>query len=152
MLTITRRDPFRAVSALQEQMSRFLEDSFFRGAGEDSAITAWAPAVDIFETEHELVLRADLPGLEEKDIDVRIENNMLTFRGERQFEKSVKEDNYLRVERSFGAFSRSFALPNTVNPDAIKAEYRNGVLTITLPKREESKPRQVKVSVSSNGK
>jgi HSP20 family protein len=151
MLTITRRDPFRAVSTLQEQMNRLFEDTFFRG-GDEAALTAWAPSVDIYETEHELVLRADLPGLEEKDIDLRLENNMLTIRGERQFDKSVKEENFLRVERTFGAFSRSFALPNTVNPDAVKAEYKSGVLTVTLPKREESKPRQVKISVSSNGR
>jgi HSP20 family protein len=151
MLSITRRDPFRAISALQEQMNRMFEDTFFRSADED-ALTTWAPSVDIYETEQELVLRADLPGLEEKDLDVRVESNMLTIRGERKFEKKVKEENYLRVERAFGSFSRSFSLPNTVNPDAVKAEYKNGVLTVTLPKREESKPRQVKISVSSNGK
>jgi HSP20 family protein len=151
MLSITRRDPFRSLSALQEQVNRLFEDTFFRGSDE-AALTAWAPSVDIYETEQELVLRADLPGLTEKDIDLRIENNMLTIRGERQFEKNVKEENYLRVERAFGSFSRSFTLPNTVNPDAIKAEYKDGVLTVTLPKREESKPRQVKISVSSNGK
>jgi HSP20 family protein len=151
MLSITRRDPFRTISALQEQMNRMFEDTFFRGADED-ALTTWAPSVDIYETEQELVLRADLPGLEEKDLDVRVENNMLTIRGERHFEKNVKEENFLRVERSYGSFSRSFSLPDTVNSDAVKAEYKNGVLTVSLPKREESKPRQVKISVSSNGK
>jgi HSP20 family protein len=126
----------------------------FRGQGEDSAITNWAPAVDIFETPNELVVKADLPDVDEKDIDIRVENNLLTIRGERRFEKNVSEDNYLRVERTYGAFSRSFSLPITVNTEAIHAEYKNGVLTVILPKREESKPRQVKVSVnsSSNGK
>ncbi|MBI1750491.1 MAG: Hsp20/alpha crystallin family protein [Acidobacteria bacterium] len=128
------------------------EDSFFRVPDTDSALTAWSPAVDIYETEHDLVLRADLPDLNEKDIDIRIENNMLTIRGERKLEKNVSEDNYLRMERAYGAFSRSFSLPDTVNTDQIKAEYRNGVLTVNLPKREESKPKQVKVSVTSNGK
>ena len=92
--------------------------------------------------------------MNEKDIDVRVENNLLTIRGERKFEKSVSEENYLRVERTYGAFSRSFSLPNTVNAEAIGAEYKNGVLTVTLPKREESKPRQVKVTVNAanNGK
>jgi HSP20 family protein len=115
-------------------------------------LTTWSPAVDIHETENELVVKADLPDVAEKDIDVRVENNLLTIRGERKFEKSVSEDNYLRVERSYGTFSRSFSLPNTVNAEAIHAEYKNGVLTVTMPKREESKPRQVKVSVSSDGK
>jgi HSP20 family protein len=133
-------------------MSRLFEDAFFRGRGDDSALTAWAPAVDIYETQDELVVKADLPDVSEKDLDVRVENNMLTIRGERKFEQEVSEDNYLRVERTYGSFSRSFALPNTVNADAIRAEYRNGVLTVRMPKREESKPKQIKVSVSSNGK
>ena len=152
MLSIIRRDPLRALNSFQEQFSRFFDDPYFRTAGNDSALTAWSPAVDIYETEQELVLRADLPDIAEKDIDVRVENNMLTIRGERKFEKNVSEDNYLRVERAYGSFSRSFSLPNTVNTDQIKADYRNGVLNVTLPKREESKPKQVKVSVSSNGK
>jgi HSP20 family protein len=97
------------------------------------------------------VVKADLPDVNEKDIDIRVENNLLTVRGERKFEKNVTEDNYLRVERTYGAFSRSFSLPNTVNPEAIHAEYKNGVLTVNLPKREESKPRQVKVAVNSSG-
>jgi HSP20 family protein len=151
MLTITRRDPFRTLSTFQEQMNRLFEDAFGRSQSDESALTTWAPAVDIYETENELVLRADLPGLTDKDIDVRVENNMLTLRGERKFEKKVSEDDYLRVERSFGAFSRSFSLPNTVNTDAIQAEYTNGVLNVRMPKREESKPRQVKVAVATNG-
>ena len=94
-------------------------------------------------------MKADLPDVNEKDIDVRVENNLLTIRGERKFEKSVSEDNYLRIERTYGSFSRSFSLPNTVNAEAIRAEYKNGVLTVNLPKREESKPRQVKVNVNA---
>jgi HSP20 family protein len=99
-----------------------------------------------------LVVKADLPDVNEKDIDIRIENNLLTIRGERKVEKSVSEENFLRVERTYGSFSRSFSLPNTVNAEAIGADYKNGVLTVTLPKREESKPRQIKVNVTSNGK
>ncbi|MBI3668337.1 MAG: Hsp20/alpha crystallin family protein [Acidobacteria bacterium] len=152
MSTITRWDPFRGLSTFQEQMNRLFEDAFFRGRPDESALTTWAPAVDIYETEHELVVKADLPDLNEKDLDVRIENNVLTIRGERKFEKSVSEDNYLRVERLYGSFSRSFSLANTVNTEAIKAEYRNGVLTLHIPKHEEAKPKQVKVSVSGNGK
>lgn len=149
MKSITRWDPFRNVSSLQEQVNRLFE-STFPGRPDDSALTTWAPAVDIYETENELVLKADLPDINEKDLDVRVENNMLTIRGERKFEQQVKEDNYLRVERAYGSFSRSFSLPNTVNTDAIKAEYKNGVLTVELPKRAESKPKQVKISVTSH--
>jgi HSP20 family protein len=152
MTTIARWEPFRGLSTLHDQVNRLFNETVLRGPGEDSALTTWSPAVDIYETENELVVKADLPDVAEKDIDVRVENNLLTIRGERKFEKSVSEDNYLRVERSYGTFSRSFSLPNTVNAEAIHAEYKNGVLTVTMPKREESKPRQVKVSVSSNGK
>jgi HSP20 family protein len=148
MATIARLEPFRGISTLQDQFNRLLNESF-RNPGEESPMTTWAPAVDVYETPNELVVKADLPDVNEKDIDVRVENNLLTIRGERKFEKSVTEENFLRVERTYGAFSRSFSLPNTLNADAIGAEYKNGVLTITLPKREESKPRQVKVTVNA---
>jgi HSP20 family protein len=97
-------------------------------------------------------VKADLPDVQEKDIDVRVENNTLTIRGERKFSNEVHEDNYLRVERAYGSFSRSFSLPNTVNTEGIRADYRNGVLTVSMPKREETKPKQIKISVSENGK
>jgi HSP20 family protein len=148
MTSITRWGRVPNFNALQEQVNKLFEGAF-NGQGEHSAITSWAPAVDIYETENELVLKADLPGVSEKDIDVRVENNMLTVRGERQFETKVKEDDYLRVERTYGSFSRSFGLPNTVNTEGIAAEYKNGVLTVQLPKRAESKPKQVKVNVSA---
>ncbi len=151
MTTIARLEPFRGLSTFQDQFNRFFNEAF-RNPAEESALTTWAPAVDIYETPNELVVKADLPDVNEKDIDVRVENNLLTIRGERKFEKSVSEENYLRVERTYGAFSRSFSLPNTVNAEAIAAQYKNGVLTVTLPKREESKPRQVKVNVvNANG-
>jgi len=153
MSTVARLEPFRGLSTLQDQFNRIFNESF-RNHGEESALTTWAPAVDIYETANELVVKADLPDVNEKDIDVRVENSLLTIRGERKFEKSVSEENYLRVERTYGAFSRSFSLPNTVNAETIGAEYKNGTLTVTLPKREESKPRQVKVTVqaANNGK
>jgi len=153
MATIARLEPFRGLSTLQDQFNRLFNESF-RNHTEESALTTWAPAVDIYKTPNELVVKADLPDVNEKDIDVRVENNLLTIRGERKFEKSVSEENFLRVERTYGAFSRSFSLPNTVNAETIGAEYKNGVLTVTLPKREESKPRQVKVTVNAanNGK
>jgi HSP20 family protein len=149
MATITRLQPFRGLSTLHDQVNRLFNETVFRGQPEESAWTAWAPAVDIYETPNELVVKADLPEVDEKQIDVRVENNLLTIRGERKFEKSVPEENYLRVERTYGSFSRSFSLPNTVNAEAIRAEYRDGVLTVTLPKREESKPRQVKINVNA---
>jgi HSP20 family protein len=145
---VTRWDPQHGLSGLQEQVNRLFESSF-PGRSDNSALTTWAPAVDIYETEDELVVKADLPDVSEKDLDVRIENNTLTIRGERKFEKKVEEENYLRVERTYGSFSRSFSLPNTVNSEAIKAEYKNGVLTVELPKRAESKPKQIKVNVTN---
>src|SRR6202035_1568563 len=153
MSTIARLEPFRGLTTLQNQFNRLFDESF-RTHGEESALTTWAPAVDIYETPNELVVKADLPDVNEKDIDVRVENNLLTIRGERKFEKSAAEENFLRVERTYGSFSRSFSLPNTLNAEAIGAEYKNGVLTVTLPKREETKPRQVKgdVTGASNGK
>jgi len=152
MNTITRWEPFRGLSTLQDQMNRLFADTLFRGRSDESALTTWAPAVDICETENALVVKADLPDVNEKDLDIQVENNILTIRGERKFERDVKEDNYLRVERAYGSFSRSFSLGNTVNTEAIKAEYRDGVLTLTIPKREEAKPKQVKVSVAAAGK
>lgn len=150
MNSIMRWEPFRNLSSLQEQVNRLFEGSF-PSRGDKPTLTAWAPAVDVYETENELVIKADLPDVSEKDLDVRIENNMLTIHGERKFEQKVREENYLRMERAYGSFSRSFSLPNSVNTEAIKAEYKDGVLNITLPKRAESKPKQVKIDVS-NGK
>ncbi len=151
MNTLVRFDPFRGFSTFQDQFNRAFEDAF-GGRSDDSALTTWSPAVDIFEDGNELVLKADLPDMDEKDLDIRVENNMLTIRGERKFEKKVSEENYLRVERAYGSFSRSFSLPNTVNTDGIKAEYRNGVLTMHLPKREESRPKQIRVAATNGHK
>jgi HSP20 family protein len=148
MRTLTRWEPFRGATSLQDQINRVFNDVLER-TGEESSLTAWAPAVDIYETEHELVLKADLPDIDPKDLDIRVENNILTIRGERKFEKNVNEENYLRVERSYGSFTRSFTLANTVNAEAIKAAYENGVLTLTIPKREEAKPKQIKVNVGT---
>jgi HSP20 family protein len=121
-------------------------DFFSRGSQEQN-LTTWAPAVDIYEGEHELVVKADLPDVKPEELDIRVENNILTIRGERKFEKKVDEKNYLRVERAYGSFARSFTLANTVNAEAIKADYKDGVLTLSIPKREEAKPKQIKVNV-----
>ncbi|MBZ5701943.1 MAG: Hsp20/alpha crystallin family protein [Acidobacteriia bacterium] len=148
MRTLSRWEPFRGVGSLQEQINRVFDEVVGRTTDE-SALSTWVPAVDIYETEHELVVKADLPDVDPKDLDIRVENNLLTIHGERKFEKKVSEENYLRVERSYGTFSRSFSLSNTVNPEAIKADYQNGVLTLSIPKREEAKPKQIKVNVSA---
>jgi HSP20 family protein len=144
MKTINRWDP----DSLRERINRMFTDALAR-PGEESNLTAWAPAVDIYETEHDLVIKTDLPDIDPKDLDIQIQNNILTIRGERKFEKNVKEENYLRIERAYGSFSRSFSLANTVNSEAIKAGYNNGVLTLSIPKREEAKPKQVKVTVAT---
>ncbi len=148
MRTLTRWEPFRRATSLQDQVNRLFNDVFER-AGEESSLTAWAPSVDIYETEHELVVKADLPEVDPKDLDIRVENNIPTIRGERKFEKKVNEENYLRVERAYGSFARSFTLANSVNSDAIKADYQNGVLTLNIPKREGAKPKQIKVNVGT---
>ena len=148
MRMLTRWGPFRGVTTLQDQMNRLFNETLER-TGEKSSLTAWSPAVDIYETEHELVVKADLPEVDPKDLDIRVENNILTIRGERKFEKKVSEENYLRVERAYGSFTRSFTLANTVNAEAIKADYQNGVLTLSIPKREEAKPKQIKVNVGT---
>jgi HSP20 family protein len=150
MNAIYRWDPFQGLNTFHDQVNRLLESNFDRS--HETALANWSPAVDIYETEGELVVKADLPDVNEKDIDIRIENNKLTLRGERKFEQTVNKDNYLRVERAYGTFERNFSLPNTVNTEAIQAGYHNGLLTIHLPKREESKPKQIKVGVSTNGK
>ena len=150
MSNIARLDQSRGYTALQEQVNRLFENTFTHDRSGQADLATWAPSVDIYETENELVVKADLPGIQEKDIDVRVVNNTLTMRGDRKFEKDVNEDNYLRIERAYGSFTRSFTLPNTVNAEGIRADYHNGVLTVRMSKREESKPKQI--SVTANGK
>ena len=126
---------------------RLFEDAFTRLWNEPNDNRPWTPAVDIYETENELVLKADLPEVSLKDIDVRVENQTLTIAGERKFEKDEAQKGFHRIERSYGKFVRSFAIPNAFNTDSISAEFHNGVLSVTLPKKEAAKPRQVKVEV-----
>src|SRR5882762_1602902 len=147
MATLDRWEPFRGTSP-ETQLNRLFND-FFGRATQEQNLTTWAPAVDIYEGEHELVVKADLPDIKPEELDIRVENNILTIRGERKFEKKSEEKNYLRVERAYGSFARSFSLANTVNSDAIKADYKDGVLTLSVPKREEAKPKQIKVHVGS---
>ena len=149
MRTMNRLElPFRGATTLQEQINRVFGDVVGR-TGEESNLTPWAPSVDIYETENELVVKADLPDVNPQNLDIRVENNILTIRGERKFETKVNEENYLRIERAYGSFSRSFSLANTVNAEAINADYRHGVLTLNIPKREEAKPKQIKVNVGT---
>ena len=128
---------------------RLFEDAFTRFLSEPSSNRPWTPAVDIYETENDLVLKADLPEVSQKDIDVRVENQTLTIAGERKFEKEDSTKGFHRIERAYGNFVRSFAVPNTFDTDKISAEFHNGVLTVTLPKKEAAKPRQVKVEVKA---
>lgn len=150
MATLERWEPFRG--SFDTQLNRVFSE-FFGRANQEHNLTSWAPAVDIYEGEHELVVKADLPDVKPEELDIRVENNLLTIRGERKFEKVAPgkgdEKNYLRIERSYGTFSRSFSLANTVNSEAIKADYKDGVLTLSIPKREEAKPKQIKVSVGN---
>jgi HSP20 family protein len=145
-MAIIRWDPFRDMVTLREKMNRLFEDAV-TGRGEDKDITSssWAPAVDIFENENELVLTAEIPGIDEKDVEIKIEDNTLTLKGERKFEKETKEENYHRIERSYGSFYRAFTLPQSVDAEKVQAEHENGVLKITMPKRQELKPRTVRI-------
>lgn len=148
---LTRWEPFRDLATLQDRIDRLFEDTLGRvhGASGDEAFEGarWAPAVDILEKPNELVLRADLPGIDPKEVEISVENNTLTLRGERKFESDVKEDDFRRIERVYGSFVRSFSLPRAVDAEKVEAEYRNGVLEVKLPKRLEAKPKQIKVAV-----
>lgn len=149
-MTIVRFDPFRELSAMQERINRIFGEAYHR-RGDDDVLTRseWMPVVDIYENgNHELVLKAELPGLKREDIDVRVENNTLTLRGERKRDTEVKDEQFHRVERAYGAFTRTFALPSTVDSEHVRADFKEGLLTITLPKREDAKPRQIEVKVN----
>ena len=149
-MSIIRWEPFRDLVSTQDRFNQLFNDTFARAFGDQQEVSprAWIPPVDIFETGDSLVLKAELPGINPDDVEIRVEDNTLYLKGERKFEKEVKEENLHRVERSYGTFTRSFALPNTINADKVKAEYENGVLTLTMPKREEAKPRTIKINVS----
>src|SRR5947209_5279645 len=148
MTVLTLWDPFREFSTLQDRMNRLFRDSY---GDHEEALTAstFAPPVDVYEDEHNVTLKIEVPGIDEKDIDIRVENNLLTVHGERKIEKEEKEENYRRVERQYGSFTRTFTLPNTVDTENVQANYDKGVLKITLPKKAEAKPKQIKVNVSS---
>lgn len=145
-MTVIRYDPFRDLRTLQEEVNRLFSTNLTRGFGEEGiGRGAWNPSVDIYENKDHIVLEAELPGMNREDFELSVENNVITLRGERQFEKKDDSDNYHRVERSYGSFTRSFTLPQTVSADGATAEYRNGVLRVTLPKREETKARRIQI-------
>ena len=150
MTLLTRWDSFREFSTLQDRMNRLFRESYSpEGPEEALTTTSFAPPVDIYEDEHNITLKVEVPGIEEKDIDVRIENNTLTVHGERKIEKEEKEENFRRVERQYGSFTRSFTLPSSVDTGQVSADYEKGVLKIKLAKKAEAKPKQIKVNVNS---
>jgi HSP20 family protein len=147
MATMARFDPFRDLAVLQDRVNRLFGDAY--GAREEGVLSNWVPAVDIFENEKkELVIKAELPDVRKEDVSVTVENNMLTLSGERKLDAEVKKDQYHRIERTFGSFSRSFSLPATVDTGKIGADFKNGVLTVRLPFREEARPRSIDISVA----
>jgi HSP20 family protein len=150
-MAIVRWEPFRDMLASQREFDRLFREAFNPAVADGELSTrTWAPPVDIYEDGDSLVLKAELPGVNPDDMDIRVENNTLYLKGERKFEKEVKEQNYHRVERSYGTFMRTFSLPNSIDADKVGANYKDGVLVLTMPKKEEAKPKTIKVSVSKN--
>jgi HSP20 family protein len=149
MTVLTRFEPFRELSTLQDRLNRLFRESQREGQDESLTTSSFAPAVDVYEDEHNFSLKIEVPGIDEKDIDVRLENNTLTVHGERKIEKDEKEENYRRVERHYGSFTRTFNLPTTVDAENVAASYDKGVLKITLPKKAEAKPKQIKVNIGT---
>jgi HSP20 family protein len=151
MTLLTRWEPFREFSTMQDRMNRMnrLFRESYEAPEEALTTTSFAPPVDIYEDEHNITLKLEVPGIDEKDIDVRIENNTLTVHGERKIEKEEKEENFRRVERQYGEFTRSFTLPSSIDSGQVSAHYDKGVLKIKLAKKAEAKPKQIKVNVGS---
>jgi len=150
MTFVTRWDPFREFVSLQDRVNRLFRESQAGVGGEEALATStFAPPVDVYEDEHNITLKIEVPGIDEKDIDIRIENNTLTVHGERKFEKDEKEENYRRVESRYGSFTRTFTLPTTVDSEKVEANYDKGVLKVKLAKKAEAKPKQIKVNVGS---
>jgi len=150
-MAIVRWEPFGKLGSNQDRFDRLFTQILPRFFDEgDASITTWMPAVDIYETEHDLTLKAELPGVDPKDIEARVEDGTLYLQGERKFEKESKKENYHRIERTYGSFMRSFTLPTSVDAGKVSAEYKDGVLTLTLPKKEEAKARTITVQTSKN--
>ena len=148
-MAITRWDPFRDVLTLQNRLNSLFQDYRGQNEGDMVSTAAFVPPVDIYEDEHKIVLKLEVPGLKQEDLDIQLENNTLTVRGERKFEKEEKEENFHRIERRYGSFFRSFTVPTTVNPEGVKASYDAGVLRVELEKKAEAKPKQIKVQIGT---
>jgi HSP20 family protein len=150
MTVLTRWEPFREVATLQDRMNRLFRETYNQASPDESLTTStFSPAVDVYEDEHTVTLKVEVAGIDEKDIDIRLENNTLTIHGERKIEKEEKEENYRRVERQYGSFTRTFTLPPTVDAEHVSASYDKGVLKVALPKKAEAKPKQIKVNIAS---
>jgi HSP20 family protein len=146
-MALIRWDPLRELGIMQDRMNRMFEDAGRGWRGDEpSSTTTWSPAVDIYETENEITVHAELPGVERKDIGLNLEKNVLTLKGERRFEKETKQENYHRIERAYGGFSRSFSIPAMVDEEKIRAEYKDGILKISLPKKEQVQPKQIQIA------
>ena len=148
-MAIVRWDPFRDIEALQDRINRIFNDSFGRSRDPDDEVSLydWRPSVDIYETSDGIVLKVELPGVNKDDVSVEVKDNVLTLRGERLLDPEIKDEHYYRKERSFGKFNRSFSLQEPIKPDLIKAGFKDGVLTVKVPRSEEEKPKQITVSV-----
>ncbi|HLO26177.1 MAG TPA: Hsp20/alpha crystallin family protein [Geobacteraceae bacterium] len=146
-MAIVRYNPFRELRTMQEQMNRLLDLAWNKEAGEELKEGLWQPPVDIYEDEDSVVIKAEVPDIDQKDIEVKIEDNTLTLRGERKLDQSVTKENYHRVERYYGPFQRSFSIPPTIDQERVKASCERGVLTVILPKKEEKKPKQITVEI-----
>jgi len=147
-MAVVKWDPFRDLVSIQDRMNRLFEQTLSRSRGEEGVTaTTWTPAVDIYETADTIVMKAELPGVTREDIHIQIDGSTLTLKGERRFARDVQEESYLRIERAYGSFHRSFALPATVQQENVRAVLRDGVLELTLPKAEDSKPKRISVDV-----
>ena len=151
MTVLTRWDPFREFTTLQDRMNRLFRDNY--GEGQEALSTStFAPPVDVYEDEHNVTLKIEVPGIDEKDIDVRIENNLLTVHGERKFETEEKEENFRRVERQYGSFTRSFTLPESADLGKVRSDMKDGELTLVVPKKPGSSPQRRKIQIGTGTK
>jgi HSP20 family protein len=148
-MNLVRWNPINEFSSLQSQMNRFFQEALGNSPFESSRTTNWTPVADICETDESLFVKVELPGVDPKMVDVRLENNILTIRGQREFDQGNEKTSYHRIERTYGMFSRAFALPVSVDPDNIRAEFKNGLLTVTLPKSERARPKRIEIAAAT---
>ena len=145
-MVVTRWEPLKDLMALQERMNKLFDETFSRGA-QDVDVGAWSPPVDIMEQGDEIIIKMEVAEVEQKEIDIKVEGNALTIKGERKLEEGTKREDYVRLERPYGSFSRSFSLPTTVDYEKVKASHKDGILRVVLPKKEETQPKHIKVEV-----